>query len=178
MWMWWGAALVMAVTVSAEPLNGTLQLRGLRWAPEKQTDVEECPLADANRLEMVELVGQMVNRSRNPVWGMTAEVRLRWQEGPDDDPSQALWTPWHLVETRPVAPIPPFTSFQLRTRLDVEGRRLWLKNRRRWPYALQVQLAMRREPQSPPLLLRTATLSIPAPAVGSPPPEPPPGVDD
>ncbi len=163
-----GPAFALVTVLAAEPLSGTLQLRGLRWAPEKQTDVEECPLADAHRLELVELVGNFMNRGRNPIWGVTAEVRLRWQEGPDDDPAQALWTPWNIVESRTIAPVGPFAAFQWRTRLDVEGRRLWLKKRHRWPYSMQVQLTMRREPGAAPLFVKTATLAIP-PATAPPP---------
>jgi hypothetical protein len=155
------ALTVIPATLDAEQLAGEVRMKGLRWAADKQAaELVECPTETAS-VQLVDVEAHVRNPTQQLLVGLMAEVRIRWQEGPLNGANRASWGPWSLVDTQALRAVAPAKDLQLQTRLDVEGKRKSLEKRRKWPFALQVQITVRHMDTARTLMSRTATLAMP-----------------
>lgn len=136
--LWWSEAQMNGLNPNHPPAK-THEVTITKW---EYSDPIGVPHPDT-----VDLVAEI----RNAPPGATAEVLVRWQQGPIEQPHRATWGAWESLDTRPAAPA-------LRSLIPLKDKTESANYRTRWPFALEARLIIRDSARKQ---LFTRTLRLP-----------------
>lgn len=93
----------------------------------------------------------LVAAIRNAPKGATAEVLVRWKQGPIERANRAVWGAWQPLRTAPAAA-------EVRYKIDLKGKTESPQYRARWPFAMEARLIVRSGGKQ--LLIKSISLPI------------------
>lgn len=158
--------LLMAALLPAAPPVLRVSFRCLWWSPEqmvglnpdkpppKNTEVtiRQWAYTDPVSVPHPDTADIVIETDDVFPKGARARLRVRWKEGPIDREPLARWTPFVALATRPMAA-------SIRVPLEIARRQAALEPRRRWPFAAEIEIAVR-DAAGKLLASRTAVLPI------------------